>query len=74
MDLQEIYNSSVATVQVIERYDMSEFTDEQVLLIDTLKTKCMEAAVLVSLLNKLQNKYPAINLDVELFLEGVQID
>jgi Cu/Ag efflux pump CusA len=74
MDLQEMYNSSVSTVEVIDRYDMSNFTDSQILLIDTLRKKCMETAVLVSLVKKLQNKYPAINFDVELFLEGVQID
>jgi len=74
MNLEELYALSVSTVDMIEEYDTSKLTEDEIQLMYVLRERSMETAILAGLLSKLKSKYPIINLDVELFLEGVQID
>ena len=74
LDLEDCYLKSVQIVKTIDKYEDQELNEVVKILAHELKVKCMENVVCISLINKLQKKYPQVNLDVELFLEGVQID
>ena len=74
LDLEDCLLKSVQIVKIIDKYEDQEFNEAVKILAHELKVKCMENVVCINLINKLQKKYPQINLDVELFLEGVQID
>lgn len=74
IDLHEWYDASVSTVNTILKTEKEfGYEIENPIVVD-LKTKCMQNVVLLSLIGKLAKKYPAISLDVELYLEGVNID